>query len=678
MVDRNIDDVADQEEVISPGFSYETRDAEIVELSGADHDILVEKIAKNFDRFDKAKNNARRRWRHTERIVKGAVKRIESERSSALLPYGKQSHQTLIAHFWGRSLQSDNVLFSVYGKDEQSKNHAPTQKEYILELLRADGFQQKLDDGVDDALMKGVVIAHVGYNESKHTIQVLSGYKGTEEQYETDEITGQPVRAFTTVDQTTQDSASLTIIDPEDFVFDTNNHQNWDSCFKVWRRWEEFEDIEAEPTYSNYEGLDEEPNTKEDSGFRYFPKSQSKQKSALGYDEDGRIELLEFHGNIRLPDGTYLRNWTIVVAARKRIIKFERNPYYLNPFIKWQYERADDGWGLSPMDYIVPIVDAASTLLNTGVEAAKININPAWLTPKGMITGKRQYLREGLHIEYEPDTKYPGLKPEKIELHHEVPFPFLQLFESQTEATTGATRQLSGNVTTNDSDQTATEFKGLQIVGNLVIDRIVGRFNLYFKVPVIEKMAQITAMFNPEPTNEQGQPMQVQVQNEKGLRDLQPVTPDITLGNYKYVIDDNKAELERKQNAQQLIGLFTQALNDPEIAGRAKKIEIMTAVLRDLGYEDAPNMFMSDDELVNKLLRDAAIQEQAMIMIGQMQQAARAQALMAAGVDPNAPQPVPQGNEAAPGQAQQPQAGASPTADPGMGAVPSGNSEFAA
>jgi protein-disulfide isomerase len=74
-------------------------------------------------------------------------------------------------------------------------------------------------------------------------------------------------------------------------------------------------------------------------------------------------------------------------------------------------------------------------------------------------------------------------------------------------------------------------------VGNLILDRLVGRFNLYFKLPIIQKMALITAMFNPEPLTDAGHPKQVDVQNDVGQKEPKPVTADdMRMGNPKAAV----------------------------------------------------------------------------------------------------------------------------------------------
>jgi hypothetical protein len=592
------------------GFSYVNRDGEDVTVDEQMQEWICKKISSTFDRLDNDKSKHKRRWKRTQRAVQGVTSSVTTDRFNGLVPFGKQTVQTLISHFWGRSLQTPNILFNVRGMDETSKDNAQLQKENMMRIFKKDRLQQKLDDGIQDAIMKGVIVGYVSYKQVSQDMAAPSNLLDSFPHNTEDNISQTGLPMLITEDNSLgmaefskmeYDAASLKIVDPYDFVFDTDNCENWDQCFKALQVYEVYEDIADNSNYQNFEELfdiasEKIGNTSSDT--RFFQKAKKDVKT--GVDSGGRIELIEFHGDFRLKDGTYLRNWTITVAARKKVIRFERNPSYINPFVKWTYEKTADGWGLAPIDYILPLIDAGSMLLNTGVEAAKLSINPPYLAPKGMMPQKQYYLQEGMTIEYSPNNALPDHIPQQIKLNPQVPFPYLQLLETQAEATTGATRQLSGNVTSNDNSQTATEFQGLQVVGNLILDRLVDLFNADFKIPVIEKMAKITAMFNPEETK-------VPIENEQGLTEFKAIGPEVYFGNYEYIIEDNKSELERKQNIQNELQFVTMLAQDQDVSPRLKKIDTAKEVFRDLGYGNPANLFMTDEEFVAQRLKDVAL-----------------------------------------------------------------------
>lgn len=608
------------QEEVSPllEFSYVDSDGEETTLDMLAHDDLVQQITSAYERYDSARNNHKKTWKECERIVKGVVSEIDKDRFYALVPYGKQTVQTLVSHFWGRSLQSPKIFFNVDGLDEASKAMAPLQKQNLLLHMDKDRVRQKMDKGIYlHALMKGVIIAHVGTSVKT---EKLRGPQGLVNNWAGQGFSPVAERTGDYVDitKTVFDGATLTIIDPYDFVFDTECADDWDGCFKAVKKWMVYEDIAADPNFSNYEELKElckQGLTGKNNRLMPTGRKRKKDKQTTGIDDKGRIEVIEVHGNIRLKDGSYLRNWTVVIAGRKKVIRFEENPLHINPFIKWEYEPSEDGWSVPPIAYILGLVDAGSILLSTGVEAAKLNINKPILAPEGAIQQKKHFMTEGLVINYKPNPGNPKAVPTPMQFDYQAPFPFLQLFESQSESVTAATRQMSGNVTTNDKVQTATEFQGLQVVGNLIIDRLVDLFNLDFKIPTIEKIALINAIANPE---EKTVPIDDQ---DKGTRQFETVRPEVYFGNYEYKIEDNKSELERKQNLQEKLQFLTMMSQDPVVGPRIKKTDLFKEYLLDYGYGNPGKYFMDDNEFINWSAAQNAIIQEIEIMTQQRLQA---------------------------------------------------------
>jgi hypothetical protein len=514
--------------------------------------------------------------------------------------------QTILAHFWGRSLQTPKIFFSIDGRDEQSKEMAPLQKESLMEHFKKDRVPQKLDKGLNlHGITKGLMYFHVGVCNRKRQLHGKRDLLGLMEGVDLpDYAIGAENDEYLEVEQKLYEGATLNVIDPYDFVFDTEAHEDWDACFKAYKRWMVYEDIEDEPNYTNFEELYELVQSHSATKGKSTQLSSNKRKKAkteTGINDSGRLEVIEFHGDIRLKDGTYLRNWTIVVAGRQKVIRFEQNPFYVNPFIKWEYEETEDGMGISPIEYILPLIDASSILLSTGVEGAKMSVNPPWLAEESHFQQKKTFLSEGTVIKYKSNLTIQDKPPQPIPFNYQAPFQYVALFEGQAESVTGATRQLSGNVTTNDKVQTATEFQGLQVVGNLLIDRIVDKFNLDAKIPIIEKMALINAMFAPLPKS-------VRIENEKGTTEYKEVTPEVYAGNFDYIIEDNKSEMERKQNQREKLDLFFMGMQDPRIAARAKPLELWKELWRDFGYGKPGAFVMDDMEYVQDQAKELQLQ----------------------------------------------------------------------
>ena len=128
-----------------PGFSFE-HEGELRVLTPEDESWLVDYVVKRFDKFDTQKSALKKRWKRVEQAITGVTSSITKERFYGLVPFGKQSVQTLVSHFWSRSLQSDEVFFDVMGEDEDSQELASMHKIQLLRHFKKDRARQKMDE----------------------------------------------------------------------------------------------------------------------------------------------------------------------------------------------------------------------------------------------------------------------------------------------------------------------------------------------------------------------------------------------------------------------------------------------------------------------------------------------------------------------------------------------------
>jgi hypothetical protein len=155
----------DETEAELPAFSfvYPKGEEEEVGLNTTQEGWVVNELTKMWDAYDQQRAGLKRRWQEAERMIKGVVSEVKRDRFYAIAPLGKQTVQTLISHFWNRSLSTDKQLFSVFGNDEESKDLAPDYKEYLSEQLKKDKFSKKMDTSLLlHFFPKGVTILHTG------------------------------------------------------------------------------------------------------------------------------------------------------------------------------------------------------------------------------------------------------------------------------------------------------------------------------------------------------------------------------------------------------------------------------------------------------------------------------------------------------------------------------------
>lgn len=120
-------------------------------------------------------------------------------------------------------------------------------------------------------------------------------------------------------------------VNPAHFVYDCSQKDNWDDCPKIYKSYKSPEDIINNKYYKV---------SKDDAEcIRAMVKGGAdRTESKLNEDLEekvvngGTVEVLEHWGNLRLENGTLLKNWHCVVVARKFVVRFEKNQQIGNPF----------------------------------------------------------------------------------------------------------------------------------------------------------------------------------------------------------------------------------------------------------------------------------------------------------------------------------------------------------
>ena len=188
-------------------------------------------------------------------------------------------------------------------------------------------------------------------------------------------------------------------------------------------------------------------NLNQDNDELTKEKKDDKENKQINLDKEleEKVEILEYWGDIELSDGTLLKNWLIVVAARREIIRFESNPFIINPFIYANIiESPQTGRGISPLRVALILNSLASTILNKQIDALALMMNPPYLAPKGCFKGQ-QDVRPGKIIEY--DSALMPQPPVPLNFDNALHgWDFLNYFKSTIESATGIFKNMAGNL----------------------------------------------------------------------------------------------------------------------------------------------------------------------------------------------------------------------------------------
>lgn len=482
------------------------------------------------------------------------------------LPNIYELAQTLKAHISQNIYSHPETMFDVAGTDELSQGFANKQKAMLVKTFEDMGFESELEKVVDGVVETGEVTLFVGW-ETK--IKQIRRAKTFDEKLLSDDD-----KNFVIEEKLVYDNAKVKFIRPEDFVFDRFGVDNWDSCSKIYRSFKTLDELQSD-RLNNYLN---EAKLEELKGV-----VAKNKKQGVSFD-DNKLEVFEFLGDIELPDGKLLKNWFIAVAGRKHIIRFEANPFVINPFIHANLiENPLNGRGISPLRVALVLNDISSEILNKQLDALALTINPPYLAPKGCFRGE-QVISPGKIIEY--DSALMPTPPTPLNFDKAmVGWDFLNYFKSTIESSTGIFKNMSGNI--QEQARTATEINysanGQESRLNMILESI----NRKVIIPVVEKTADIIANFKlGEETiaiNEHGKTLFIKIDDS------------IRNANYIYRYGDRKAIFERKTRFKELFDVVQAFAQVDVIAQNIDWLECFKFALEQYGIENVNNFLLEKD-----------------------------------------------------------------------------------
>lgn len=556
-------------------MKFERTDEDLTVTIGSDEELLlVKKIPKKYDDLEdsrRAQLDDIKLVRDT--VYKNQIPQINGWDSKIELPDIYELAQTLKSHMSNNLYSHPDAMFDVAGTSPQTQAFANRQKAMLVNTFEQMKIEDELEKVVDSIIDSGESTLFVGW-ETK--IKTVRRAQSIEEQ-----LIAPTDDGFVVENQLVYDNAKIKHIKAEDFVFDKDSRDNWDSCTKIYRTYLDVEELSSNEA-NNLLTVEKIEILK---GVVANNKSKDNDKAV----HDKRVEVLEYWGDIELGDGEVLKNWLIVIAGRKEIIRFEANPFIINPFVYANViEDPDTARGISPLRVALTLNNISSTILNKQIDALALIMNPPYLAPKGCFKGE-QLVKPGKIIEYDASlmpTAPTALNFEKA-LHG---WDFLSYFKSTIESATGIFNNMSGGL--QSEQRTATELNysvsGQETRLNMMLDAV----NRKIIIPMVEKTAEIIANFKLGSelisVNDRGRTMFIEVDDM------------IRNANYVYRYGDRKASMERKLRSRELFDVIRAFAEIPSMLNQINWVECFKFALEQYGIENAAN-FLVDNSTQNGL-----------------------------------------------------------------------------
>ena len=478
--------------------------------------------------------------------------------------------QTLKSHIVQNLYSHPDGMFDVEGTDFETQKFANMQKAMLVKTFESMNIEDEMEKIIDSVVEKGEVTLFVGWETKfRKTRRALS----LEEQ-----ILRETTDTFVVEDKMIYDNAKVRFIGYEDFVFDRTEASNWDSCPKIYRTYQTLDEIKSNKSNNmlNEEKLEVLKGVVAGKSYKNSNKTVSERK----------IEVLEYWGDIELETGEVLKNKLIVIAGRSVLIRFEDNPFIINPFIHANIiECPSTGRGISPLRVALILNNISSTILNKQLDALALMMNPPYLAPKGCFKGQQE-VRPGKIIEY--DATLMTSVPTPISFDKAMQgWDFLNYFKTTVESATGIFKNMAGNV--QNLDRTATEINysvnGQEARLNMLLEAI----NRKVVVPMVEKTAELISNFKLGKESI--------MTNNRGKIFFVEVDDNIRNANYVYRYGDRKATFERKSKLKELFEVIQSFTKIDVVAQRIDWLECFKFAMEQYGIENANNFLTEENTL---------------------------------------------------------------------------------
>lgn len=465
-------------------------------------------------------------------------------------------YQVLKAFIWKNVYATPNSMFDVSGENQESDNDSNKQKAAIVDILEKMEYTRTCDKIMDYALLHGELISFVAWKKKSQEYRKLIEQEDLENPKAIAALESGKFHYI--AEKPEYDNPYVYPVNPANFVFDAAQKENWDECPKIYKSYKVPDDIINNKFYKVPHDIAQAIRNEVD-------KDVNAASSQLDVDLEHKtnnsktVEVLEHWGNLTLKDGTILKNWHVVVVARKYVVRFERNNRIVNPFTygSWVND-PETGRGISPLYCVLSLAELQEDLLNRTCDMQTLTECPPIYAPKGFFDDEEIKLYPGKIIEFGDNLSPSAIKP--MEFASNIFLNDVSFLSDLMAEVSGIFPNMAGADET--KAKTATEIS-TKAQGQLTrLSMLVDTINQDLIVPDVKKIAKLCADFKS------GDEDIYITSGDK--KETITITDAIRQAEYRYTYSDRTATTERSNKADlvaQAVQQFAQyvQLNAPEI-----------------------------------------------------------------------------------------------------------------
>ena len=488
-------------------------------------------------------------------------------------------YQTLKAFIWRNTYANVNSMFDVSGENHDSNNKSNKQKAMLVDIFEKMDYQKTCDKVIDNALLFGELISFTAwrknYEEYRRPVEFFQNI------FSQDFVKLPKIldaikqgKNYWTDTKKIYDNPYIYPVNPADLVFDISQVDNWDSCPKIYRTYKTASDIINNQYYALTEEEKEEICAMgANKGTNYCT------NSSLNNSDDvvkgSTIEVLEHWGDLKLPDGTVLKNWHAVVVGGKYLVEFGKNERIINPFsygafiVDPQTKR-----GISPLYCVLSLAHLQEDLLNRTCNLQSLNENPPLLAPEGFFDEDEIELYPGKIIEY-GDNLTPTAAFQQLNFNPTVFLNDISFLNDLMAEVSGIFPNMIGAVETSGT-KTATEINTKSQGQMTRLSMLVDTINQDFILPNVKKVAKLCADFKSG--------VESVFVNKENQPEIVEIDDSVRQADYKYTYSDRSNTTLKSEQADMLV----QAVEKFKAAGLEVNLpEIFVWYFEQKGVENA-------------------------------------------------------------------------------------------
>ena len=588
----------------------------VKKLTGEDKSDIAQKICSDFKTYDNARQSQLEKAQllADEIFFKNVAKKNKDKATQwkSVVKCCKtfMYHRILKAFIWKNTYANIGSMFDVSGENLEADNDSNKQKTVLVDILEKMYFQKTLDKVIENSLLYGELISFTTWKKhSEEYRRPISFFRALRDPLKAMKIATamQKGQNFYIDERVDYDNPFVYDVDPANFVFDTTQRLDWDTCPKINRTWRTPSDIINNKYFDiSKEVADELRDMVNTTATDY--KLTDQQHNALREEatNGSTIEVLEHWGDLTLKDGTTLKNWYAVVVGGKHLVCFEKNPFVINPFSYGAFiiDPANRR-GISPLYSIFDLSQIQEEMIRKTVDLQSLTENPPVLAPAGFFGEHPEdlVLRPGRILEYDPSIY------SKDALHQ---FQFnTGVFENNIAFIGDLMSEISGvfpNMAgASESDRTTATEISTKVEGQLTrLKMLLDVINQNLILPVVTNVAKLKANFTFGDE-------QVYVNNENQPENV-TITDEIRQGQYRYTYSDRSATSERFNYAD----MVAQAIQMFVKSGLPANLEeIFMWYMEQKGVEN-PERFIQNLNVIDPQVQQALVQNPQLAPIIQM------------------------------------------------------------